>query len=114
MTIAQNMRIAGFKASLRVRGRCMTTDGGDVVTVLVQDAPMLQDPDKPAQQKQPVYVMIFALAGAVADPRAIESFTDNAGQDNERVFKVFRYDETSGDAVAWKWFCEAQREDFSE
>jgi hypothetical protein len=113
-TIAQNMRVAGFKANLRVRGRCMDADTGETVTVLVQDAPVLSDPDKPAQKKKPVYAQIFALAaafgGTIKDPRAVETFTQ---KDTGQVFTVFSYDETTGDAVTWKWFCEAQREDFN-
>jgi hypothetical protein len=114
MTIAQNMRIAGIKASLRVRGRCMVADTGETATVLVQDAPMLQDPDKPAQKKKPVYAQIFALAasggGTIKDPRAVQTFKEKV---TGQVFSVFTFDETTGDQVTWKWFCEAQREDFS-
>ena len=110
MSIASNMRTAGFKANLRVRGRGTVTDTEENVCVLVRDESVLADPDKPAQKETPVYVTVFALAYSVKNPRDIGTFTEtNTG----RVLTVFKYDETYGDTVSWKWFCETTREDFA-
>lgn len=104
-TIAQRGRRLGFLANLNIRGRQMTTDTKERVTALVQDQPIMQDPDKPAQAEQPVFVRIAVLADAVKDPRAIGQFVEADG----RTHRVLRFDETSGDQVVWGWFCEAER-----
>lgn len=110
-TIAQAARIRGFKANLLIRGRRVTTDSLDeqnkpqVLTVLIKDEPTMADPDKPAQAKQPVYTTLTALAGSVTDPRAVQKFTEEDG----RLYRVLRYEETVADLVTWKWYCESQR-----
>ena len=112
MTIAEQARTQGFKANLLIRGRAVTSDSLDsrgvpeTFTALVEDQPMLADPDKPAQAQTPVYTRISALTGVIADPRKPQRFTENQGG---RFHKVLRYEETSGDRVKWSWFCEAQR-----
>ncbi|MEI8289576.1 MAG: hypothetical protein WCH99_08880 [Verrucomicrobiota bacterium] len=110
---AQKARLAGFKANLRVRGRiCAITstnedDNEQDVTLLIDDAPMMQDSDRPAQAENPVYVVVSSLAGALTDPRSVTAFVEDG-----KSYRVLEYLETAGDRIAWKWKCEAQRETF--
>jgi hypothetical protein len=105
MTITQQARIRGFNANLAMRGRPVTTDTQESLTVLVRDRAAITDPDQPAQAKIAIYTAIEALAGAVADPRAIGLFTEADG----RWHKVLQFIELRGDLVKWVWDCEAQR-----
>ena len=106
-TPVQAARAFGFQANLRARGRAMTTDQGDTLTAIVQDLQPLPDLEHTAQAKKTIYVQIHAAANAVANPRAVQTFTEAGG----RNYAVIRYDETVADAVTWSWFCEAQRQD---
>lgn len=114
-TAAQKARSAGFKANLRVRGRLAKVvseneDDNEIqVTLLIEDAPMMTDPDRPAQAENPVYATVSCLCGSVEDPRSVTSFTEvNAARD----YKVLEFMEAAGDRISWKWKCEAQRERF--
>ena len=108
LTESEKMRLTGFKANLRVRGRAFSTDSTESVLALVEDIPILADSDKPMQAKLPVYVNIACLAGALKDPRAIGTFTE---VETTKVYTVIKYNETASDRVTWKFLCEAQRED---
>ena len=108
-TLAQQLRTNAFRsAHLAVRGRVVTTDTEETLTVVVQDMPEPLDPESGsvARAKGPVYTKVTAAVGDVTDPRAIETFTE---ADGGRVHKVNRYDETVADAVTREWTCEAQR-----
>lgn len=107
MTLSAKMRERGMRATLMVRGRSATTDTGEAVFMVVQDQPPLDDPDQPAQSKTAIYCAISIAAWAVADPRAVKLFTESEA--GGRAYRVLRYDESSADAVVWKFFCEAQR-----
>lgn len=110
---AQKARLAGFKANLRVRGRICSVnsnnedDNEQSITLLIDDAPMMQDPDRPAQAENPVYVGLTCLAGSLSDPRSVTAFVEG-----EKTYKVLEFLETAGDRVAWKWKCEAQRDSY--
>ena len=100
-------RVAGFNANLATRGRMMTTNTGETITVLVQNGAMLPDPNKPAQEELPVYAVITCLAGALANPREVTVFTEG-----NQTHKVMSYNESSGDRVTWKFEVESQRQTF--
>lgn len=110
---AQKARAAGFKQNLRVRGRVVTLvsdnedDNEHDITVLIDDIPMMADPDRVAMAMLPVYVSVSCLAGSVEDPRSVQAFSEG-GKD----YKVIEFLETAGDRIAWKWKCEAQRDAF--
>lgn len=107
MTISEKMRQRGFAITKRVRGREATTDTREALTITVQDVQGLQDPDKPMQAKMPVYTIVTASAGTVADPRVIKLFTET---ESGRWHKPYRFKETSADRITWVWECEAQRQ----
>lgn len=109
MTPAQKARTIGFKASLAVRGRAMTTDAKASLTAIVSEEPLLPDTMHTAQAEKPVYSTVSALSGAIANPRTVTAFTETQ---TGRVHTVQRYDESSADSVVWKWFCETSRENF--
>lgn len=109
-TPAQRCRRIGFLANLTARGRAMRTDAGPLVICLVDDQPMLSDPTESARAEFPVYVNIIALSGSIKSPRDVRTFTEVR---TGKLFTVLEYRETAGDAVTWKWFCEAQREIFN-
>jgi hypothetical protein len=106
MTIAESARLKGFAAHLLIRGRPVTTNAGESLTVIVEDVSALLDPDQPAQSQLPVYTQVTAAAGAVTDPRAVNKFTEADG----RWHKVLTFNETRGNLVTWQWKCEAQRQ----
>lgn len=113
---AQKARLAGFKASLRVRGRLAvvtSSDEGDneqQITLMVDDMPVIADPDgRAAQAETPVYSTVACLAGSLDNPRAVTRFTEDA---TGKVYNVIRFVETAGDRISWKWDCEAQRDEF--
>ena len=116
MTIAQQMRLAGFMANRTVRGRPMApfagATQGSAIQGIVQEAPMLMDMEHPAMVKNPIYVWIHVLAGDVADPRAVTQFNEIAadGTATGKQYFVIGYEETAADVVIWKWKCEAQRQ----
>ena len=110
---AQKARLAGFKANLRVRGRIASVaslnedDNEQEITTLIDDIPVMQDPDRPAQAENPVYVSVSCLARAIEDPRSVTTFTETA---TAKSYKVLEFMETAGDRIGWKWKCEAQRD----
>ena len=112
---AQKARIAGFKASLRVRGRLATIgsanedDDKHQLTILVEDAPVMPDPDRPAQAENPVYATVACLAGSVENPREVSQFAEVA---TKKVHKVLGFIETSGDQIGWRWSVETQRDTY--
>lgn len=114
-TAAQRARLAGFRANLRVRGRIATVasqneeDDGSEIALLVEDIPIMMDPDRPAQAQNPVYVIVASLAGSVDDPRSVTTFTEVA---TGKVRNVLEFLESDGDRIGWRWKCEAQREEF--
>lgn len=114
-TAAQKARLAGFKASLRVRGRVATVgsenedDNEQQITLLVDDAAMIADPDRPAQAENPVYVVVACLAQSIEDPRSVTQFTEVA---TSKVRKVIEFLESDGDQISWKWRCESQRDKY--
>ena len=109
----QKARIAGFKASLRMRGRLAAIgsanedDDKHQLTILVEDTPVMSDPDRPAQAQNPVYATVACLAGSVENPREVGLFTEVKTQ---KVHKVLAFIETSGDQIGWKWTVESQRD----
>lgn len=105
LTMTQQARMRGLKASIMVRGRAVVANTDEKLSVMVEDQAALSDPDKPAQAQLQVYTLLTAAAGAVADPRAIEKFTEEDG----RWHRVIEYRESRGDMLTWKWFCESQR-----
>lgn len=114
---AQKARLAGFKTNLRVRGRIgkITSenedDNDEQITLLIDDSPMMQDPDRPAQAQTPVYTIVSCLVGSIEDPRSVTTFTEvNAAKD----YRVLEFMETAGDRISWKWKCEAQRDQFGQ
>lgn len=106
ITPVERARLQGFNATLRIRGRAMSTDQQDALTAVVETQPILADIEHTAQAKQPVYVVIHALAGSVVNPRTITVFTETV---SGRNYEILRYEENAADNVGWKWFCEAQR-----
>ncbi len=107
MTVAQKMRLAGFKASLRARGAMLRTNAGTVVAALIQDMPELPDPDGNAKKELPVYASIHCLRGTVAQPRAVTHFAPV--ESTTRTYRVLRYEESAANVVSESWFCEATR-----
>jgi hypothetical protein len=107
-TISEQARLAGFIANLAIRGRAMTTDTGETVKVLVQNAVPLPELDKPARTEKMVYAIITCLAGALKDPRAVGNFIEGTAP-NTTTHNVLCYDETSGDRVTWKFEVGTQR-----
>lgn len=106
-TPAQLARRAGFRDSLRVRGREMITNTDETVTAIVDDAQPHDNPTNELQAKRPVFAFVFIAVGAVASPRDILHFreTDQGG----RNYRVLGYAESAADGVSWKFECEAQR-----
>lgn len=107
MTAAQQMRSAGFAASLRVRGRAAVTDADERVTILVDDTQPFPDPTNEAKAETPIFAHVSIKAGAVASPREVAFFVESGA--GGRSYKVFRYLEAAADGVSWKFECEAQR-----
>jgi len=110
---AQKARLAGAKASLRVRGRIVKLsssnedDDGEEITALIDDAPIMVDPDSTSKAQTPVYTTLACLASRFDDPRAVTLFTEVA---TGKAYTVLEFKETAGDRIWWKWFCEAQRD----
>ena len=105
MTIAQQCRLQGLRASLRVRGRSVETNTGEKFSAMIEDTAALSDPDLPAQAQVKVYTLLTAAAADVKDPRAVLRLTEADG----RYHKVLEYRESRGDMLTVKWFCEAER-----
>ncbi|MGN6552530.1 MAG: hypothetical protein ACTHLW_02195 [Verrucomicrobiota bacterium] len=101
--------MSGFKANLRVRGRDVLADGEDdqMLRVLIQDVPLLDDGTGEAKGKLPVYARIEALAGVLESPREIISFYEPR---TKREYQVIQFEETAANAVTWKWLCESSRD----
>lgn len=108
MTAAQIARQKGFKATLRTRGRKVKASTGESFFAVVQDDPPLLDPTTVIQAQKTIYSTVSAEAGCVPNPRLVKSLQEVDG----RSYSVIRFDESAADAVVWKWFCEAQREQF--
>lgn len=112
-TIAQKARLSGAKASLRVRGRDIKLSSGNQkddeseLKALIDDAPQMMDPDRPAQARNPVYTFVSVLAQSLQDPTALTSVVE---VNTEKTYKVLEFLETAGDRIWWKFRCEAQRE----
>jgi len=77
------------------------------MSVLIESMAALAEPDMTAKQRLPIYSIVYCLAGAVKDPRAIESFTED---DTGRVHTIIEYRESAADLVAWRWLCQSARE----
>ena len=87
----------------------MRASTGERILAIVSDEPILMDAiTSVAQAQKPIYATVSTIAGAVANPRAVTTFTEVGG----RAYDVIRYDESAADAVSWKWFCESDRQLF--
>lgn len=106
MTTGQEARLVGITALLETDGRTITTEGGESFIGLIEDVQELMDPVTIARAKNPVYVTVTALKGAVLDPRKVQMMNEQ----DYGTMKVLRYTESRGDALTWKWTCEAQRQ----
>ena len=115
LTVAQQMRVVGFKGSLGVRGRTVVPFGagvsGDAILVLVQELPPVMDMIHSAQGENPVYVSIMAIADGVSNPRPITNFTEvgDDGLPSGKNHQVIAYEENAADVICWRWKCESQR-----
>ena len=105
MNAIEQMLASAMSCLGKQAGRELVANTGERINCLVEDIPILPDPDQPAQAKVPVYVRLHAVATDVIDPRLINRFTDAGG----RFFKVLKYEETSQNVWETCWMCEAQR-----
>ncbi len=105
MNVFEAIDAATFAVGSVIYGRTVTADTGEVFLANIEDVPPPVDPDRPAQGKVPIYATITGPVDCVDDPRAVKTLAEADG----RFYTVLRYDETRGDMVTWKWFCEAQR-----
>lgn len=87
----------------------MTASTGEKLVAIVSEEPLLPDAMNFAATEKLVATSLSADVGAVENPRAVTSFTEDAGG---RVYTVLSYDESAADAVKWKWNCSASREVF--
>ena len=107
LTETEQLRLVGIRENLRVRGRAMVTNTGESVVCTVSDEPgMIAEPEPMARAEEPVYSVLTCLAGALKNPRAIETFTDAAG----KVYWAAKYVETTADRLVWTFKTEAQRQ----
>jgi hypothetical protein len=116
LTMSEKLRLAGFKTSLRTRGRALSADTGESVTGIIHEEPVLPDIEHTAQAEKTIYATVTTIAStvkdpqfsSVANPRTVKTFTESG-----KEYFVIRFEETSADRLTWKWFCEAQRENFN-
>jgi hypothetical protein len=101
------MRLTGFRANVRVRGRACITDTDETVTVLVDDAQPFPDPTQELKGKTVVFATVAVEVGSLESPREVGFFRETAI--GGRNYKVLEFDESAADGVAWKFKCEAQR-----
>jgi hypothetical protein len=117
LSLSETLRLKGVKSSLRTRGRAMIASNGETVTGIVHEEPTLPDVEHTAQAEKTIYASITTIAGtlndpqfsSVKDPRAVTQFQEIGG----KTYFVIRFEESSADRLTWKWFCEAQRENFT-
>lgn len=107
MSPAQQMRKAGVLANLRVRGRLAITNTDETLKILVDDRQPLDDPTSEAKRMGAVFAAVTIAAGAVKQPREVETFKET---ESGRVYSVISFDENAADGVTWKFTCEAHRE----
>lgn len=105
MSILEKLLGDGFASLVQFAAEPAVTDAGDNVQVIIEDAAILPDPDKPAQGKLPVYANLSCVASQVADPRAVKTITCDDG----RTFKVLEYKETGELETVATWLCEKKR-----
>ncbi len=107
MTLAQQSRLRGADANLRVRGRTMIAmPGNERLRVLVTDQPNAPLDGMIPTDDLPVFTHIHALTGSLVSPRGIQTMTE---EETGKVWQVLEFVETSGDLVWWDWTCEAER-----